>query len=381
MTRRGRNEGTIHHRADGRWVAIIGHGYNDAGKRIRQHVYGRTRADVVAKLGPALRARDDGLLPAPARLTVTSELADWLEAVRPTVRPSTFTSYKYIVKTHLAPALGRVRLVRLQPTDVERMTTAKEAGGLSPRTVALMRTVLRMALGRAVKHGRLSRNVAALANPPRQVRHEIKPLSPEEVRTLLAAVAGTRLEGPVVVAVSTGLRAGELLGLQWADIDLDTGTLTVRTALQRIDGEHRLVPPKTSSSKREVALGAGTVAAIRAHRIRQLEERLVAGDEWNAAWPDLVFQTTVGGPVDINNLRHRFHRVLDRVGLRRVRWHDLRHAAASLLLAQNVHPRVIMELLGHSSIAVTMNTYSHVMPAARRDAAATMDAILAAKTS
>lgn len=378
--RRGRGEGTISRRkSDGRWVAIVGHGYNDAGKRIRQSVYGRTREEVVAKLAPALRARDDGLPVTPARLTVGSQLGGWLEAVRPTVRPATFTSYEYIVRIHLAPTLGATRLVKLTPADVERMMGTKNAAGLSPRTIALMRTVLRMALGRAVKHGLLARNVAALASAPRQERHEINPLSPDECRTLVAAVAGSRLEGPVVVAVSTGLRAGELLGLQWEDVDLVGGNLTVRNALQRINGEHRLVPPKTSSSRRTVALGAGTIAAIRAHRVRQLEERLAAGDEWNAKWPELVFQSMVGGPVDVNNLRHQFHRVLDQAGLRRVRWHDLRHAAASLLLAQNVHPRVIMGLLGHSSIAVTMNTYAHVLPAAQRDAAETMDALLAAR--
>ncbi len=176
------------------------------------------------------------------------------------------------------------------------------------------------------------------------------------------------------VALALGLRQGEALGVRWEDVDLEAQTLRVRYALQRIDRKPTFVEPKTTRSRRTLPLPPSIVTALRAHRVRQLEERLLAGERWQD-W-NLVFASTVGTPLDGHNVTHRLQKHLERAGLPRQRFHDLRHCCASLLLAQGVHPRAVMEILGHSQIALTMDTYSHVMPAMLRDAANLMDGIL-----
>jgi integrase len=229
-------------------------------------------------------------------------------------------------------------------------------------------------LGQAEKWGLVSRNVAKLVDVPRVKRVEINPYSPPEARAFVEAIKGDRLEALFYLALALGVRQGEALGLSWGDIDLDAQELTVRTALQRIDGEFRLVEPKSAASRRNLALADSVVEILKAHRTRQLEERLQSGSYWQDT--ALVFTTPTGGPLSDGHVRRRFYKILAGAGLRRQRFHDLRHACASLLLAQNVHPRVVMETLGHSTISLTMNTYSHVLPAAQREAASKIGALL-----
>jgi integrase len=186
---------------------------------------------------------------------------------------------------------------------------------------------------------------------------------------------GDRLEALYAVAITTGLRRGEVLGLRWEDVDLDEGTLAVRRALQRLSGGLQFTEPKTDRARRTLALPAVTVAALRAHRKRQLEERMAAGSRWHEM--GLVFSTGIGTPLDPADLNHHFRRTLERARLPQKRFHDLRHGAASALLAAEVHPRVVMEILGHSNISLTMNTYTHVVEQLKREAAAKMDALLA----
>jgi integrase len=385
--RRGRGEGSVStkKRADGRWMAVVDHGWVD-GKRRRQTVYGRTRKQAVDALQAALKAKSDGLAPAPARLTVGQYLAaEWLPAAKASVRPSTYESYRSIVDRHLVPAFGKTRLTALTVADVERMLRAKSAVGLSPRRCQMIRAVLRIALGRAVRNSLLPRNVATLAAAPRQERHEIEPFAPDEIRTLLAAVRGHRLEAVVVLAVSSGLRMGELLGLSWPDVDLERGSLTVRVALAKIDGAWDLVPPKSSTSRRTISMPELGVVALRAHRTRQLEERLRSGGTWDPSrdghdepW-NLVFATATGRPLDGPNVLRTFHGILRDAGLPRRRFHDLRHSAATALLVAGVSARVVQSILGHSQISLTLGTYSHAIPELQKDAAERMDALLAAR--
>lgn len=386
MPRRGRGEGSVStkKRADGRWMAVVDHGWVD-GKRRRQTVYGRTRKQAVDALQAALRAKSDGLAPAPARLTVGQYLtADWLPGAQTSVRSSTYGSYRSIVDVHLVPAFGKTRLTALTVADVERLLRAKAAAGLSPRRCQMIRAVLRIALGRAVRNSLLPRNVAALAAAPRQERHEIEPFAPDEIRTLLAAVRGHRLEAVIVLAVTSGLRMGELLGLSWPDVDLERGTLTVRAALAKIEGQWDLVPPKSSASRRTIALPEMGIVALRAHRTRQLEERLRSGGAWDPSreghepW-NLVFPTTAGRPLDGPNVLRTFHAILKDAGLPRRRFHDLRHSAATALLVAGVSARVVQSILGHSQISLTLGTYSHAIPELQKDAAERMDALLAAR--
>lgn len=210
---------------------------------------------------------------------------------------------------------------------------------------------------------------------PRSSRTEVAALSPADARAVLDAVKGDAIEPLVLLSIATGLRQGEALGLRWSDLDLDAGTATVRHALQRIaGGAPTLVEPKTAKSRRTVSLPSTVTALLRAHRTSRLTARLRAGERWIDG--DYVFTTALGAPLDGVNLTHRLQRLIASAGLPRLRWHDLRHGAASLLLAQGVHPRVVMEMLGHSTIALTMNTYSHVIPALEREAAERMEEAL-----
>lgn len=204
-------------------------------------------------------------------------------------------------------------------------------------------------------------------------RYQIAPLNPEQGRALPNAVQGHRLEGPYRVALPLGLRLGEALGLRWEDVDPDAGTLRVAVALQRRKGSKELVEPKTHQSRRPLPLPSVLLAALKVHRMRQLEERFAAGP----AWKDhgLVVPSTVGTAIEPRNLTRHFKSVLQAAGLPDIRFHDLRHTVASLLVAQGVHPRVVMEILGHSQISLTMNIYAHVLPEAQRAAVATMDAL------
>ncbi len=239
-----------------------------------------------------------------------------------------------------------------------------------------MHAVLRRALKQALKWELVARNAAQLVDAPRVAQREIESFTPEQAKTFLDAIRGDRLEALYSVALAVGLRKGEILGLKWSDVDLDKRTLTVRASLQRINGALILVEPKSRQSRRTVALPRTVTDALRPHRARQFQERLLACSLWQDH--GLVFPTTIGTPMDTRNLTRHFKRALQGAGLPLRRFHDLRHSCASLLLAQGVHPRVVMEILGHSQISLTMNTYSHVIDELQHEAAAQIDAVLGA---
>jgi integrase len=242
------------------------------------------------------------------------------------------------------------------------------------RTVQYLYALIRQVLNQAYRDGLIAQVPTARMKAPTAPRYEAAMLTPDQARAVLDGFAGDRLEALVTMALTLGLRQGEALGLRWQDVDLDAGMLTVRVQLQRVKGTPQLVEPKTSGSSRTLALPEPVADALRQHKIRQLEERLVVGSRWQD-W-GLVFTTSVGTPLDAVKVTRRFQDRLARAGLPRMRFHDLRHSAASLLLAQGVHPRVVMELLGHSDIRLTMNTYSHVIPQLSREAADKMGAAL-----
>jgi integrase len=310
--------------------------------------------------------------------TVATFLDRWLrDSAASTVRPSTLVSYRSLVAIHIKPGLGAICLSRIGPADIQRLINDRTASGLSPRRVQYIHAVLRRALGQALRWGLVTRNVATLVDPPRVRRAEVQPLTTGEARELLEAARGDRLEAIYTVALALGMRQGEILGLRWDDVDLDAGKIRVRNSLQRLGPGWELVEPKSARSRRTMAMPAIVTAALRAHRIRQLEERVWAGSRWQEH--GFVFTSTIGTPLNGSNVTHRFQLLLESAGLPRQRFHDLRHASATLLLAQGVSARVVMEILGHSQIALTMNTYSHVAPELQRDAADRMDSILAAR--
>lgn len=371
--RRGNGEGSFVKRADGRWAATV---LLPNGER--KWVYGATRKEVAERMAKVVEDARRGIMPVSGLVTVGDLLDQWLTGARSTVRPSTFGSYCEIVRLHLKPELGRVRLAKLEPGHVERLLRRKLDAGLSPRRVQYIHAVLRRALGRAVRWGWIGRNVATLVDPPRVRRSEIEPLTPQEIGQLFDALEGERLRALYVLAVSTGLRQGELLGLIWGDVDLVGRRLTVARALQRVGGVPTFVEPKSARSWRTVPLPGLASAALQAHSALQASERERAGARWRGeeGLNALVFCTVEGLPLHSSTVTHQFQRILSAAGIRRRRFHDLRHSCATALAGAGVPARVVMELLGHSQISLTMNTYSHVLPDMQREAGRRMDDFL-----
>ena len=374
MGKRGSGEGSIYRRSDGRWVGVVDLGWLD-GKRNRRSMYAKTRKEVQEKLNIALTAHRKGLSFQSDRLTVREFLSDWLsESVKPAVRPRTYQSYAELVRLHLEPSLGRIRLSKLTPRDVQKLINSKLNKGLSSRRVQYIHAVLRKALGQAEKWGFVARNVAKLADLPKVEQPEISPFDPDEARLFVKAIEGERLEALYLLAIATGLRQAEILGLSWKDVDFKQSQCSVRKTLQRIDGEFRFVEPKTARSRRILALPEIVITSLRTHKGRQVGEMLAAGDKWESS--DLVFTDAYGGPLSDRVVRGRFYRILESVGLRRQRFHDLRHACASLMISQGVPSREVMETLGHSTIAMTLNRYAHIFQEAQRETADKMDKVL-----
>jgi len=279
---------------------------------------------------------------------------------------------------HAIPALGKRPLARVEPQDLQRLYSRKLEEGLAARTVGKLHVVLHRALQDAVRWGLVGRNVCDAVRPPKVHAQEMRTLSPDEARQFLAAAEGDALEALYVLAITSGLRQGELLALKWQDVDLEAGQLQVRRTIARVNGRGFVEQePKSARSRRSIALTPLAVDALRRHRARQLERRMIA-----LVWEenDLVFANEVGRPIEAQNLvRRSFHPLLKRAELQRVRFHDLRHTAATLLLAQGVHPKVVQEMLGHSTVSLTLDTYSHVMPNMQAEAAAKMQAALSAR--
>ena len=373
MARRARGEGSAYQRKDGRWVGQI-----DLGAGRRKYVYGATQQEALRKKADAeAKLRRGGVL-APDQYSVGALLEEWLETIaKPTVRASTYRSYEMHVRVHIAPALGRVRLNKLTSQQVQRWLNERQEGGLSPSSVQRVRATLRRALNQAMRWDLVTRNVSTLATTPKVVQKRVEAITPERAEAILKAVSGHRWEAVYVLALTTGLRQGECLGLQWKQVDLDGRKIEVRHALQRVNGNLILVEPKSERSRRTITLPALTADVLRAHRARQARTRLEAGEFWYAS--DFVFTTDIGTPLDGPNVTRELSRFLKTAGLPPHRFHDRRHDCATLLLAKGVPMRVVMEVLGHSQIGLTANTYSHVASPQLEDAARAIDEALSRK--
>jgi integrase len=377
-SKRASGESSIYRDEDGRWHGFVSMGKKESGRRDRRHVSGARRTDVVAKVRAIEAKRDAGMVEAAGRApTVTERLDHWLDNIAARkVRARTLESYRSTVRLHLRPGIGHHRLDRLRPEHLERLYAALADKGLSPASILRAHRVLSRALRVASQRGRVARNVATLVDPPGVKRPETAlPLSAQEARQVMAAAQTHRNAARWTVALAVGLRQSEALALRWSDVDLDNGALSVRRGLHRVSG-HGLVyeEPKADRSRRTLALPAQLVDALRAHRAAQLEERIAAGQLWQDH--DLVFAQPNGRPIERKSDWRAWKSLLDEAGVREVRLHDGRHTAATLLLSEGVHPRVVMEVLGHAQMRTTTDTYSHVMPALGRDAADRMGTAL-----
>jgi integrase len=343
-----------------------------------------TKREAEALLVQLLHQRDTGVEQLPGRLTVGEYLERWLEDyARINTAPRTFETYQGIVHTHLVPALGSVALSKLRPQHIQnyysRALTVRgtvSTKRLSNRSVLHHHRVLREALGHAVRWQILARNPADAVEPPRVQRQELPVPSSDALDRLLSEAQSTPFFALIHLALMTGLRQGELLGLRWTDVDLEQRMLAVNQTLQWIKGTgFTFQPPKTHRSRRPVVLSENTLQILRQHRQRQLEERLKLGPDYHDF--RLVFCQADGGPLDPSNFRRAWRRILKDANVGHVRFHDLRHAHATQLLMAGIHPKVVSERLGHSSISMTMDTYSHVLPALQAEAVEQLDRWLA----
>ncbi len=363
--KRAHGEGTYKRRKDGRWEAQYTI-HTPSGVK-RKSVYGRTKAETAAKLRRLLADRDAGVSFDAENLTLGEYLDRWLEgSVKGSVWHTTYRDYAGHVRNHIAPELGRLKMAKLTPAHVQTLYRTKTDSGLSSRTVNYIHATLHKALEQAVKWRLVPYNVSDAAVKPRQERRETVALTLEQVSTFLQAAreARDRFEALYVVAVFTGMRPGELLALRWSDLVLDgpAPEVRVRRSLSR-DGSGRHVFKRTKTEKgRSVSLMSQVVEALRDHRRRQAEERLRYSGLWRDQ--DLVFPNKTGAPMDWNNLVARNYKPLRAAaGLpQNTRFYDLRHTFATLMLEQGENPKVVQEILGHSQITHTMDTYSHVTP-------------------
>lgn len=376
-SRRGHGEGSIYRReSDGKWCCVVDLGRAD-GKRKRKTIYGRTRKEVAEKLKVALRDQQQGLpIALDQRQTVGAFLDHWLdEAARHTLEISTYEGYGRRIRIDIKAHIGQIVLSKLIPQDLTRMYAALLAGGQSNRTVQYDHAVLHKALDQAVRWNLIGRNPADLVDAPRRENREIHPLTEEQSGRLLRAAIDDRLYALYALALATGMRLGELLGLTWADVNWEGGALHVRQQATRTKGRGlALVAPKTARSRRTIVVPAAVLVTLRAYRDRQSLERQASGDQWEDH--DLVFPNVRGKLLERPNLQRRsFKPLLERAGLPDIRFHDLRHTHATLLLTKGVNPKVVQERLGHATVSITLDVYSHVIPSMQQDAADKLGAL------
>jgi integrase len=318
---------------------------------------------------PSTRARQKPL-------TAEDFLEEWLTSIAHAVRPRTLRRYEEYVRLHAIPAFGETALSKLSPRDVQALYTLKITDGLAPLSVLHLHRVLHRAFRQAQRWGLVEQNVVEFVDPPMPHRREMHSLSPEQASRFLFAARKDRLEALYVLAITTGMRQGELLGLRWRDVDLEQARLRVTGSLQYLPGQGlAITSPKTARSRRQVMLSSIAVQAMERRRQAQAQERTRSGKKWQDH--NLVFTTYRGGPLYATNIIKRsFPSLLKAAGLPRIRFHDLRHTAATLLLGQSVHPKIVSEMLGHTTVGITLDLYSHATPTMQREATEAFDRLL-----
>lgn len=361
MPRRANKEGSVYFRkSDKKWVASI---TLENGKR--KVVYASTQKEAIRKRNALIREQEQGRIVTQPNQTVAQYLDYWLSIYKQSVRPRSYERYEQIIRLHLVPVIGKIRLDKLLPQHVQSLYRQKQEEGLSTNTILVIHGMLHRALKSAVKWGLVSQNVCDSVEVPRKTRYQIHPLSLEQTQKFLDTVRGHKNEALFVLAVATGMRRGELAGLKWQDVDLDKKELHIRRSLVRVPtkmgGGYVEAEPKTEESRRSILFPDFAAEALKAHYKRQQEIKNQAGDFWQER--DYVFCTPLGEHIDPgHDILEEFKKLLKRAGLPDVRFHDLRHGAATTLLGMGIHPKIVQERLGHHDIGTTMDIYSHVLP-------------------
>lgn len=366
---RANGEGSIYPKGDGYEAALMVHGRRRTGRA-------KSMTEARAKLRELQRKRDQEQFVQDERVTVAAFLEYWLSVAGTTVRPRTFKRYAEYVRVHAIPEIGHLRLTQLKPLHLQQMYASRMKAGSSASTVQHLHAVLHRALAMAERWEYVNRNVARQVSPPRVPRYKIRPLTVVEAQRLMTAAADSRFEAVVVLALATGMRLGEIFALRWTDVDLASEPVVhVRGSLQRVHGRLQIVEPKTDGSVRDVALPALGRDALRRHRVKQNAQRLEIGTSWEDL--NLVFPNSWGRYMATDYfVRREFSRILDRAGLPRVRFHDLRHTFATLQLANQQPVKIVSEMMGHTRTAITQDLYTHVSAQMQRGAADALNALL-----
>jgi len=385
--RRGNGEGSITKRKDGKWQGSILIGYDlETGRPKRKYFYGRTRKEVQEKINEVALKVQAGTYREPSKLTVAEWFTTWLnDYMKPSLRPTTWESYRYQVEGHIIPALGHLRLPQLQTAHIQRLYNDKlkggrldgKPGGLSPKSVKYIHTVIHSALEQARKEGMITINPAGAVKLPKQEQPEIKYLTVAEAAIFLATAKDSKHFAAYFLALNTGMRRGEILGLRWRDLDLAAGQLTINQGLVRVTGKGLIFQePKTALSKRVINLAPPVVQVLKEHKKKQAEYRLMAGGAYDEKGLDLVFANELGEPICPRAFTRVFERLIKKAGLD-VTFHGLRHTFATLALESGVDVKTIQETLGHHSSAFTMDVYSRVTAKMKREAADKVGDLLA----
>lgn len=388
MARRGHGEGTISQLADGRWQGRVRYTEPLSGKKARKAVYGKTQKEAREKLKQFSRKLEDGFAPSKGKMTFGEWIDQWLEQhVKRQKRITTWENYDVLARLHIKPKIGQIKLGALKSADLQNLYNQKidsgrvdNKGGLSSKTVGLIHLVCHLALKQAVRESLIARNVADATTVPSKQKKEIVPMNEAEIKQFLTVNRQDRLFAAFYLLISTGLRRGELLGLKWSDIDMEAKTLHIqRSLVKTITEKAKFHPPKTLKSMRLVHLTDEVMEELMRHKARQDEEKA----ELETAYNDeqMVFCRKDGVPLYPDVLYNRFHELLDRAQLSHFRIHDLRHTFATIMLKQDVHAKVVQEILGHSNVGVTLDTYSHVLPGIKEQAMCKMKSVLTMEDS
>jgi integrase len=367
ITKRGKNSYTI--------VLSLG---NDSvtGKR-KQHwesVKG-TKKDAEKRLSELITQIDTGGFVKPGKISLGEYLERWLKDIWPSLAPSTSQTYQFFVNRHIKPALGQIPLTKLRPEHLQHLYSDKLTTGLGQRSVRYIHITLHKALKNAVKLGMIARNPADAVTPPRVQRPELRTWDEDDIQTFLEYAKDSLYYTLFFTALYTGMRRSELLALRWGDIDFIMGQVHVNRSLHYLKaGEIEFRQPKTASGRRSIALPASAILTLTEHMEKQKLDRAMLGKPLTDS--DLVFSSLEGKPLLPDTVTHAWNNLVRRTGLKPITLHSCRHTHASLLLKQGIHPKVVQERLGHSSIQTTIDTYSHVAPGLQEAAAKCFDELL-----
>jgi len=351
-------KGRLEKRSKSSWTIVIDMGRDPATgktKRIYKAVQGnKTQAKQVME--QMLAELQQGTYVAPTKTTLADYLGEWLKlSCQPRLAPKTLYLYRQYCNNHIKPHLGQMRLTDIEPRHIQSLYSELLKDGVGKRMVEVVHIVLNSSLKQAVKWQLIRQNPVAYATPPKAERKKVNALKPHEIPLLMTAAKGSPIENLIFIALATGMRKGELLALKWSDIDLDSGVINVQRALVRINGETVIKSPKSKYATRPVSVDPIALETLRAMKVNSRSE--------------FVFVRKNGLPMDPSTVTHKFKTIAKAAGFSELRFHDLRHTHASLLLARKVHPKVVQERLGHSSIAITMDIYSHLIPSLQQEAA------------